>query len=174
MAQDQQRLTPTERANLVAYLDGELPEGEARIIATKLTQSATARREVESLERTWELLAHLPRPEPSRDLTERTLTEVKKIDEAGGRFENALVQVGLRVVQVGAWVAAGLIAFAAGSALALWVWPNPTAVLARDLTIAEHLDEYRDVGDFSFLKVLADSREFGSEPDEAATRGQPE
>ncbi len=68
---EQQRLTPAERSNLVAYLDGELNEAESRAIATKLTKSATARREIEGLEKTWELLELLPRPKASEDFTAR-------------------------------------------------------------------------------------------------------
>src|SRR5262245_43860453 len=71
---DQLRLTPDERADLVAYVDGELPEATARAIATKLTQSATARREVEMLQKTWELLGHLPMPQVDAQFSERTLT----------------------------------------------------------------------------------------------------
>ena len=59
---EQLRLTPDERADLVAYIDGELPEGVSRSLATKLTNSATGRREVEMLRKTWELLGHLPVP----------------------------------------------------------------------------------------------------------------
>jgi hypothetical protein len=60
---DQLRLTPDERADLVAYVDGELPEGHAQTIATKLTKSATARREVEMLQKTWEMLDYLALPQ---------------------------------------------------------------------------------------------------------------
>lgn len=174
MAQDQQRLSPAERANLVAYLDGELPEGEARVISTKLTQSATARREAESLERTWELLSHLPRPAPSRELSERTLSEVRKIEARGGRFEQSVLNVGRRVMRASAWVALTLVCFGLGSALTSWLIPNPTARLARDLSIAEHLDEYRDVGDYTFLKRISDTKEFGTEPDDTPLKGRPE
>ena len=59
---DQLRLTPDERADLVAFVDGELPESTSRSLSTKLTQSTTARREVEMLRKTWELLGHLPFP----------------------------------------------------------------------------------------------------------------
>ena len=41
---DHQRLRPEDRANLVAYVDGELTEAEARALTTKITHSATARR----------------------------------------------------------------------------------------------------------------------------------
>ena len=47
----EQRLNPEERANLVAYIDGELTDHESRAIATKLTQSATARQEVDALKK---------------------------------------------------------------------------------------------------------------------------
>jgi len=62
MAPDQQRLSPEDRSNLVAYLDGELDDAQARAIATKLTQSVTARREIDALRKTWELLALLRSP----------------------------------------------------------------------------------------------------------------
>ena len=39
---DRQRLNPEERANLVAYVDGELTEAEARSLSTKLTQIGRA------------------------------------------------------------------------------------------------------------------------------------
>jgi anti-sigma factor RsiW len=163
MVPDQQRLTPNERANLVAYLDGELPEFEAQAIATKLTQSATARREVEFLKKTWELLDHLPRPQASEELTERTLTQVRLFAERGGRFERALSLTAKRIFRNLLWVAASCLAFVATFALLYWVWPSPTARLARDLSIAEHLDEYREVGTFEFLNELANSSDFASD-----------
>ena len=35
--------------------------------------------------------------------------------------------------------------------------------LVRDLTLAEHLDEYLEVGSFEFLSQLAESQEFGGD-----------
>lgn len=159
----EQRLTPGERANLVAYLDGELPETEAQAIGTKLTQSATARREVEALTRAWELLDHLPRPTASESLTERTLTEARLIQEGHGRLEMALRQRARHLLLQSTWVAVSFLAFAAAFAATRWLWPDPTARLARELSIAEHLEEYRDVGTFEFLKELANSPEFSAD-----------
>ena len=68
MAAETQRLSDQERANLVAYLDGELNQAESHALNTKLVQSVTGRREVESLQKTWELLDFLPKPEPSETL----------------------------------------------------------------------------------------------------------
>jgi hypothetical protein len=160
---DQQRLTPAERANLVAYLDGELAEAESRVIATKLTRSATARRELEVLQKTWELLDHLPRPKASDTFVERTLTEVNTLAAQGGRLESAFMQAAGRALRVSVWVAASLAAFGLGVVLTRWVWPDPSARLARELPVAEHLDEYRDVGTFEFLETLYTSPEFSGE-----------
>jgi anti-sigma factor RsiW len=159
------RLSPTERANLVAYLDGELNDAEARAIATKLTQSATARRELEILEKTWELLDLLPRQRASEQLTSRTLTEMQHIAQGGGRLESKFRAVAARWSRIALGAAASLAALAVGFALTQWVWPNPTARLARDLPIVEHLDEYQAVGTFDYLDALAESPEFNSESD---------
>ena len=161
----EQRLTPTERANLVAYLDGELGEGESRMIATKLTSSPTARREVEVLEKTWELLEYLPRPKAPDDFTVRTMTEVQQLAAEGGKFEALARQVSLRAARAAMWTTASLLTFGLGYLVTHWVWPNPTARLARDLPIAEHLDEYQEVGTMDFLDELVNSPEFNTDGD---------
>jgi hypothetical protein len=160
---DQQRLTPEERANLVAYLDHELNEAESRAIATKLTQSVTARREIDFLEKTWQLLDNLPMPRASESLTERTLTEVGRIDLAGGKLLDSASQTARRVATLVMAVVASAVCFLAALAIVRWVVPDPTARLARDLRIAEHLDEYRDVSTIEFLDRLDTSPEFANE-----------
>jgi hypothetical protein len=164
MAADQQRLSPTERSNLVAYLDGELAEAESRVIATKLTQSVTARREIEALQKTWELLDHLPRPRASEALSQRTLTEVGQLSIAGDKLADAAARTFRHALAMGLWVLGSLACFLLGLCLTLWAWPDPTARLNRDLSIAEHLDEYRDVLSIEFLEGLDSSPDFTNDP----------
>jgi anti-sigma factor RsiW len=164
MVPDQKRLTPAERADLVAYLDGELDEAQSRAIATKLTHSLTARREIEALEKTWELLEYLPRAQAPEDFTSRTLTEVHQWELRGERLESAVQHAAQRLIKGGVWVLGALLALGLGYAATRWAWPDPTSRLGRDLSIAEHLDEYRDVGTMQFLDRLADSPEFGTDP----------
>jgi anti-sigma factor RsiW len=165
MGPDQQRLTPGERANLVAYLDGELADADARAIATKLAHSATARREVETLEKTWDLLEYLPRQKASEDFAARTLSVVWRNDAEGTKLGSALLANARPVLRTLASIALGLLAFGVGYALVHWVWPNPSERLTRDLPIAEHLDEYRTVGSFEYLKELVESPEFDADRD---------
>jgi anti-sigma factor RsiW len=165
MGAEQQRLTPGERANLVAYLDGELGDADARAIATKLSHSATARREVESLERTWDLLEYLPRQKASEDFAGRTLSVVLRNDVEGKQRGSAFLEQARRAMLMLVGLALGLLAFGVGYALIHWVVPNPSERLTRDLPIAEHLDEYRDVGSFDYLKELVESPEFDADRD---------
>jgi anti-sigma factor RsiW len=160
MAIDKQRLSEGDRANLVAYLDGELDEREEQAMATKLTQSVSGRREMESLQKTWEMLDLLPRPTAPDDFASRTLTEVEKLDLKGARFASAAGSVARRVAMVAASAAALLLSVATGYAATRWLWPDPTARLTRELPLAEHLDEFRDAGSFEFLELLDRSPTF--------------
>jgi anti-sigma factor RsiW len=165
MGPEQQRLTPSERADLVAYLDGELGEAEAQAIATKLAHSPTARREVEILEKTWGLLDYLPRPEVSEEFTARTLSEVMRLEAQGGVLTSAVAATTLRLLRLAASATLSLLAFIVGYFLIQQALPNPSARLARDLPLAEHLDEYREVGTFEFLQELVESPEFNADRD---------
>ena len=165
MVPDHQRLSPEERSNLVAYLDGELAEAESNAIATKLTQSMTARRELDYLQKTWEMLDLLHRPQASGDFTERTLTVADLASGHGDRLASAASDLARRVGMVLALVVASAVLFGLGYAATLRAWPNPSARLARDLSIAENLEEYREVGSIEFLELLDRDTEFNRDGD---------
>jgi anti-sigma factor RsiW len=69
-------LTEQERADLVAYLDGELQGDAARAIEARLSLDPAVRAEAESLRRAWDMLDFLPRPAVSTHFTERTLSRL--------------------------------------------------------------------------------------------------
>ncbi|HEV3121039.1 MAG TPA: hypothetical protein VGY53_04015 [Isosphaeraceae bacterium] len=171
MLPEQHRLSPAERANLVAYIDGELNDAESRAIATKLTQSVTARRELEALEKTWELLDFLPRPEPTAGFTERTLSQVQLHVEREGRFLNLADAAAQRVIRVAVLVVSSLATLALCYVAARWIWPDPTARLERNLSVADHLDQYLDIGSYDFLSRLDQSPEFSDEVGRGASAG---
>lgn len=158
----EQRLSPEERANLAAYLDGELTEDESRAIATKLSLSALARREVDLFKKTWELLDFLPRPAASPLFPQRTLSSIRALESKAESWHQA-ARSGLdwaRRLLVCVAVAAGSAGL--GFALTRWAVPDPAARLVHDLSLAEHLEEYEEAGTFDFLEELSKSKEFGS------------
>ena len=108
------RLTDEERADLVAFLDGELTGEAARSIEARISLDPQTRAEAESLKRTWDLLDFLPRPEPSPSFTERTMSKLVPVVDAPRpavpRFRRA------RVVLGAGWAAALLLSAWAGYA----------------------------------------------------------
>jgi anti-sigma factor RsiW len=157
----EQRLTQADRANLVAYLDGELSENESRVIAAKLTQSVSARREVECLEKTWELLEYLPRPHAREDFTARTLTQVQVMEGREGQIAQVAGKAAQHALRLSVRAGVAVLTLALGYIATRWIWPDPTDRLVRDLPLAEHLKEYQDVGgSFEFVKGLDESPAF--------------
>lgn len=154
------RLTSEDRSHLVAYLDGELPEELSRALAVKLSHSPSARHEVESYQKTWELLAKLPMPKAGGEFTSSTVTLATgsaTLDDRISRAAQSVFGQAGRLLVLGLTVA---VMAGAGYVAARWLWPDPTDTLARDLSIAENLKGYRAVGRIEFLKELDESPEF--------------
>lgn len=168
MAADQQRLSTTDRENLVAYLDGELDEAGKQQISTKLSNSVSARREVELLKQTWDMLDFLPRPRASEDFASRTLTLATGQVTLDDRLATAASRTAGQLMRALAVAACAGATFLGAHALVRWAWPDPTARLARDLSIAENLDAYRAVESFELLKQLDEAV-----PEFQATRTSP-
>ena len=157
---DKQPLNEQEKADLVAYLDGELAGEAARSLEAKITLDPAARSEAETLKRTWDLLDYLPRPQPSPSFTNRTLERLTPV-----RAKAALRKRRPWLVGAG-WAAALLAAVAAGYAgVGLAVRPpaNPDQDLARDLRVIENKRYYDRVDDLDYLKQLDQSDLFGDD-----------
>jgi anti-sigma factor RsiW len=160
---EQQPLSDQERDDLVAYLDGELSEEEARALDAKLNLHPQARSEAEALRRTWELLDFLPRPEPSATFTHRTLERVVPLSgQALARSHQVRQRVRTGLFALG-WAAALLLASVGGYAGYQVVNPpGPTEEdLVRDLRLIENKPLYDLVGDIEYLRALDDPSLFG-------------
>lgn len=150
---------------LVAYLDGELTPAEREQIEHLLASDPGVRRRLVELERSWELLDELDRPEPD-DAFVRTTLEMAAV-EAGDDLQATRSQ--LRALRRRRWLSGLLAAAGAGVAgflLVAWLQPDPNAALLRDLPVLEHLDQYRAVGDIEFLELLRDRSPFQPAPGE--------
>ena len=170
-------LSDEDRANLVAYLDGELDAEAARVWGARLNTDPTARAEAAALRRAWELLDYLPRPEPTAAFASRTLERVSAFRPVlGGSGVQAPLWRRPWVLGIG-WAAsvllAGTVGFLGVRALQPAPLPSPANVepadidsqLVRDLRVIENQRLYEHVGDLDFLRQLDDPDLFGDDSD---------
>jgi len=157
-------LSDKDRADLVAYLDGDpsLDRETARKIETRISLDPILRAEADTLKRTWDLLDYLPRPEPSPNFTHRTLDKV-----ATRETRKVLRQTRQRPRWLwgAGWAAAVLVAGLAGYLAALSLFPpRPTERdLVRDLRVIENLCSYEEVETLDFLHELDQRDLFGED-----------
>ncbi len=154
-------LTEQERQDLVAYLDGELGElnpDAARALEAKLAQNATARREAEALQRTWEMLDYLPRPKAPASFTHQTVQKLTV-----GR-PSLVMRLGKQRLQRAAWAAGAAAAGILGFLIAFH-WPHPELPTpsADDIRVLRYLPFYEKVESVEFLQELNHPELFGDE-----------
>lgn len=159
-------LSDEDRANLTAYLDGELDEETAHTLEAKLSQDPEARAEVEALRQAWGMLDYLPRASPSTTFTHRTM-ELLSLER------RPAVETGrMPLKRRGwpgrlAWTAAVLLAAVAGywasTALLAPSTPDVDEPLVRQLRLIERWRDYETIDDIEFLKGLDDPDLFGAE-----------
>ena len=154
------RLSSDQRSNLVAYLDGELPEPAAKEIEQVLSKSPTVQHDVEMLSRTWDLLDQLPRLTGNSDLTERMVSLVKAGDEPSLAVCPLRGSSGFRRSRcvAGRSSPRGWLDWhwrrIAGFFVTNRLIPDPSEPLLRNLPVIEKLDLYSNVESIDFLHEL--------------------
>jgi anti-sigma factor RsiW len=164
-------LNDQERADLVAYLDGELAPEAKRALEARLARDPDARAEAEALSKTWELLEYLPRPAASGNFTSRTLDRLSvSLRTQLGRGSRR----GWPAWSVGvAWAAAVLLALGGGWGVSRWQSAESDArtraaleeEAARHLHAIENQELLANVDDLAFLRALDRPDLFGDEPE---------
>lgn len=167
-------LSEDERAELVAYLDGELDEQATQAVEARIATDPDARAELDALKQTWGMLDYLPRANPSPNFTHRTMEKLTLESVPGTATSKLTAAAPAR--RIGwtnmSWWAAGILV-AAG--LGFWAAPHllPTPVdsisesdepLVRHLRIIEKWRYYENVDERDFLDGLAQPDLFGDEP----------
>jgi anti-sigma factor RsiW len=158
-------LTDAERADLVAYLDGELHGPAARTLEARLSRDPTVRLEAESLKHAWELLDCLPRPEPSTNFTHRTLERLAPVKRGWGRRWATWTRWPNWALG-GGWAAAGVLAFLTGVAThRLLSGPKEPGdkELVRELRLIENKRLYEVGESVEFLRQLDHPDLFGDD-----------
>ena len=155
-------LSPEQRANLVAYLDGELSEDAVVEIEELLADSPEARAEVEKLSSTWDMLDDLAQPTASPGFSENTLATVKiaEIEAAKHRWLSPGARRGAIAV---AWIVALVFSAMLGFFVTNHWIPNPANQLAKELPLIENLHVYSEIESVEFLSQLRDSELFNDD-----------
>jgi anti-sigma factor RsiW len=162
-------LSPEERANLVAFLDGELDEETSQTLEAKLNLDPQARAEAEALRQAWGLLDYLPKAEPSPTFTNRTM---ERLSLARASSTQLMPRRKLRRLPWPAavsWAAAILIAAGGGLAVGSYLGSDmsetagPDAPMIQHLRIAEKWRYYENAEDLDFLRQLAQPDLFGDD-----------
>ena len=156
-------LPPDEQ--LVAYLDGELdPEGRRRI-EELLASNAGVRRRLQEMERTWELLDELDAAPAGSQFTHTTLEMVAVA--ARRELDQSLAEAPRRRWRRTLAISGGILAAVAAGFLAVALLaPDPNRELLQDLPVLENLDEYRQIDDIEFLRLLQEEGLFTKETGE--------
>jgi anti-sigma factor RsiW len=162
-------LSEEERAEIVAYLDGEMDENKARAMEAKINSDPAVRAEADALKRTWELLDYLPSKTPSPGFTQRTASlatsfpSKQNVSALSAKVTRTWKPLALGV----GWAAAVLLVGGLGFAVATKILPRePTDdELSRDLRVIENKKAYEQIDDLDFLKQLDHPDLFGDDPD---------
>jgi anti-sigma factor RsiW len=175
---DDPRDEPTEV--LVAYLDGELDPKAAEALATRLTLDPKLRADADALQRAWDIIDVLPRPQPSAAFASRTLSQV--IAVPGGTSGTQLLAPSSPLTESapphrpaggGFWLGALLVIVLAGvggyfghRALAPPPKPVPVEVPLEDYPLLKNLRLYRHADDIDYLRKLDSPEYFGEDGEE--------
>jgi len=172
--------------DLVAYLDGELDRQGTEAVSARISLDATVRAEATAFKKTWDLLDHLPRPEPSASFTERTLSRIEPLRQSSGgvsmpagrtstsapviagparRSASARLRYAagwlilLGLTGVAGYFIRGLIV----DQLELMALREKDGQILAEQRLLQNLPAYRHIDDLSFLKSLDDPDLFGDE-----------
>lgn len=159
-------LNDDDKAELVAYLDGELDEAATQAVEAKIAADPTARAELDALKQTWGMLDYLPKASPSPNFTNRTMERLT-LEKVGARTA-PLPGRSVWLGNVG-WAAAVLLALGGGYFVATRVAapepiPESDLPLVRHLRIAEKWRLYENADDLEFVKKLNHPDLFGDDP----------
>lgn len=152
-----------DEEDLVAYLDGELTGTEMQRIEERLSADEEYRRQLQRLQRAWDLLDDLPRQEASESFSQSTVSMVAL--QTSGEFTATKSRAGLWQ-WLGA-AAAIVLAGAAGYGATHLVYDSPNRELLADLPVIERLDVYQSAESLEFIRLLAKEGLFDEEVNDA-------
>jgi anti-sigma factor RsiW len=158
------KMNERERAELVAYLDGELKGDAARKMESRIAHEPAVREEADSLRRAWDMLDFLPQPEPSLQFTHRTLEKVVPITQPA-EPATPIRRTQFAIALTAGWAAAVGVALTVGYEVTRRAVPYEPGDqdLVRDLRVIENKRLYEAADDLDFVRELDAPELFGED-----------
>ncbi len=146
---------------LVAYLDGELDEKRSVEVEQFLRERPEARERLAKLQRTWDLLDTLPRPEATNSFTRSTIEMV--VDDAKRELRKSKRKGPFWSTVIAAASVVAVLGIGVGYFVVNHYQNQPTRELIQDLDVIENFDKYLVVDDVEFIKLMVDAELFVEE-----------
>jgi hypothetical protein len=139
---------------LVAYLDGELPQDECRRVEERLAGDADYRQQLRDLDQAWEALDSLPATNVD-DQFARTTIEMVAVDAEREATQQAVQSAATARKRYWLWTAAGLAAAGIGFAATRMLLSDANHALIDDLHLIQQVDVLSQIESVDFLQRLA-------------------
>jgi hypothetical protein len=139
---------------LVAYLDGELPPEESRLVEQRLAADEDYRQQLRELDQAWEALNVLP-ANTVDDGFARTTIELATVAAADDLSAHTAIASRETRRHMRWWIAAAIAAAAIGFAGTRTFWPDSNNVLLADLPLIKQVDALADISSIEFLRGLS-------------------
>lgn len=144
------------REEFVAYLDGELEADRVREVEKTLAKNPVARREVEMLAQTWELLDQLPQASASETFSQHTMSTIAGEVVQTSWADSPAVAQAINYTQKLVFVAVVLVCGVLGFVVARIAVPQPWAPIVEEVELFQRLKVYEDIQSKDYLRRLKD------------------
>lgn len=145
---------PPAADELVAYLDGELPPEESRLVENRLATDESYRQQLHELDRAWDALDALPTATVD-DGFARTTIELACVAAEADLSEHTAVARAAKRSRLKWLAASGIAAIAIGFLGGHLLIPNRNSALLSDLPAIQQLNVLKSVDSVEFLRQLS-------------------
>ena len=141
-----------DQETLVAYLDGELNEGAAIEVELRLASDIAFRRQLQELEKTWDMLDALPEVEPTESFTRSTMEMV--ISNATREAQRRSRKFWTLPIQVFVLTAIPAMCFFGAYYFLQWRNEAPLRDLVEQFPLLQNYELYESVVTVDFAEML--------------------
>lgn len=149
---------------LTAYLDGELGDDDHHDVEQKLLSDPQYRKAMQDMQKTWDLLDHLPTSRVSNSFTQSTLELV--ISETEQELSKRNFSPWTWPLRFGSLLAVTLLSLGASFGVTSWIKDRPNQSLRSNVHVIENLTHLEHADSIEFLELLAEKKFFDDQVEE--------